>query len=81
MSGFLSGLLASIIRPIIQEQIEALKGWILDVVQTNVARKDSYDKHDKEAEEIIAAAEKATTTEEVKAHVRRLKDIRAKLHH
>lgn len=76
MTAFLTGLLSSIIRPIIQEELKELK----DFAKIQYQRLQSYKKHDLEAEEIIAAAELATTPEEVKAHLRRLRDTRAKLH-
>lgn len=72
---FLTSLLASIIRPIIQEELQALKVFFLEQYQRN----EVYEKYDREAEELIEAANKATTTEEVRAHLRKLKETRAKL--
>lgn len=72
---FLTGLLASIIRPIIQEELAELKAWAF----MQAKRLETYEKHDREAEELILAAEKATTPEEVKAHLRKLREARAHL--
>ena len=72
---FLMGLLASIIRPIIQEEIANLKAYISEQYQLN----KKFEGYDKEVVELIEAAENATTTEEVWAHVRRLKEHRARL--
>jgi len=75
MTAFLTGLLSSIIRPIIQEELKELK----EFAKIQYQRLQSYEKHDNEAEELIKAAEKATTTEEVKSHLRRLRESRASL--
>mgnify|MGYP006308515107 CR=1 FL=1 len=75
MMAFLQGLLASVIRPIIQEELKELK----EFAQEQHQQLESYKRHDLEAEQLIKAAETATTTEEVKAHLRRLRDSRAKL--
>lgn len=72
---FLTGLLASIIRPLLKEQLEELKDYLAVQFQRN----EIYDKYDAEAQELIESINKATTTEEVRAHVRRLKETRAKL--
>ena len=72
---FLTGLLAKVIRPIIQEELKELKEFAKEQYQ----QLQSYKKHDVEAEEHIKAAELASTPEEVKAHLRRLRDSRAKL--
>jgi len=72
---FLRGLLAEILRPIIQEQFNELKQFI----SQSVARKKAYEKFDRKAQELIEQAENASTTEEVKAHLRRLKEFRATL--
>ena len=76
---FLTNLLASIIRPIIQGELDKLKSWVGEKIETAVSRRDIYAKYDLEANELIKMAEQATTTEEVKSHVRRLKASRAKL--
>jgi hypothetical protein len=72
---FLSSLLASIIVPILDERLKALEAK----VESAFGRLDIYKKHDQEADALIEAANRATTTEEVKAHVRRLKSLRAQL--
>lgn len=72
---FLTGLLASIIRPIIQEEIGELK----DFIAVQLQRNDIYQKYDLEAQEIIEQIAKANTSEERWAYVRRLKETRAKL--
>ena len=74
MIAFLQGLLASVIRPIIQEELKELKQF----AQEQYQQLESYKRHDLEAEELIKAAELATTTEEVKAHLRRLRESRAR---
>ncbi len=73
---FLTSLLASIIRPIIQDAIA--QG--IEQINKSLGRLQNYEKFDAEAIELISLAEKATTTEEVKAHVRLLKEKRARLH-
>lgn len=77
LTSFLTGLLSKIIRPIIQEELAKLQLFIADSVE----RRRIYEKYDKEAEELIKQAESATTTEEVRAHLRRLKETRAKLNY
>lgn len=72
---FLTGLLASIIRPIIREEIADLKAHLSEQIN----RQKAFSEFDREADELIKAADQATTTEEVKAHLRRLKEARAKL--
>lgn len=72
---FLTGLLASIIRPLLREEIEKLKDFIVE----REDRKEAFIEFDREADELIEAAGKATTTEEVKAHLRRLKATKARL--
>ena len=72
---FLTKLLASIIRPIIREELAELKVF----VSTQYQRLRDYERHDAEAEELIKAANEATTTEEVKAHLRKLRESRARL--
>lgn len=72
---FLTGLLASIIRPIIREEVEKLKAFISQQYMLD----KKFREYDQEVMELIDYAEKATTTEEVWAHVRRLKERRAKL--
>ena len=75
MMAFLQGLLASVIRPIIQEELKELKEFATEGYQ----QLESYKRHDLEAEQLIKDAELATTTEEVKAHLRRLRESRAGL--
>lgn len=75
LTKFLTGLLSSIIRPILQEEIAKLKGYLYE----QNGRLQTYKKYDEEALELIEAANNATTTEEVRAHLRRLKETRARL--
>lgn len=75
LTSFLTGLLSSIIRPIIQEELKDLKEFALEQYE----RLQSFERIDAESLELITAAENATTTEEVKAHLRNLKATRAKL--
>lgn len=72
---FLTSLLASIIRPIIQEELNDLKAWVIQ----NMAQADKFKEYDEIVERHINLIEQATTPEEVKAHVRRLYADRAKL--
>ncbi len=75
LNTFLTGLLSNIIRPIIQEELAALKIVLFEYSE----RLQNSKKIDRETDELIKAAESATTPEEVRAHLRRLKDARAKL--
>ena len=75
LTSFLTGLLGDILRPLIREEFQKLKLHIADSVE----RRRIYEKFDREAEELIKQAEQATTTEEVRAHLRSLKNARAKL--
>jgi len=75
LTNFLTGLLGEIIRPIVREEFAQLKLYIADAVE----RRRVFEKFDREAEELIKQAEAASTTEEVRAHLRRLKSIRAEL--
>lgn len=75
LTSFLTGLLGDILRPLIREEFQKLKLFIADSVE----RRRIYEKYDREAEELIKQAENASTTEEVRAHLRQLKDARAKL--
>lgn len=72
---FLTGLLSSIIRPIIQEEINKLT----DVIQKALSREAIYKKYDQEATELIDLVAKANTPEERWAYVQTLKDKRASL--
>jgi hypothetical protein len=72
---WLSGLLASIIRPILQEELRGLKAFAFDQYQ----RLESYKKFEQEAADLIERAAKATTSEERWAHVERLRASRARL--
>lgn len=72
---FLTGLLASIIRPIIQDEIAKLKDYLAVQFQRN----EIYDKYDKEALELIEQIAKANTSEERWAYVAKLKAKRASL--
>lgn len=57
---FLTGLLASIIRPIIQEQILGLQNWIKD----EVMNKKIYEEHDKIKLTLVEGMAEASTKEE-----------------
>ena len=70
---FVTGLLSDIIRPILQEELAALKLQIQDSIE----RKRTYEKYDREADVLIKQIAEATTSEERWAHVRRLQDSRA----
>jgi hypothetical protein len=70
---WLTGLLASIIRPIIEEELRDLKAWAF--MQSERMRR--YEQIDKEAEELIKSMANATTAEERWAHLRRLQSLRA----
>lgn len=72
---WLTALLADIIRPIIREELAQLKLFI----QTQYQRNEIYERIDRESEELISAALQASTPEEVKAHLRKLKATRAEL--
>jgi len=72
---FLTGLLSSIIRPIIQDELRELKAWAFE----QSVKVQKFKEYDKEALKNIEAMEKASTTEEVKAHARRIFNDRAKL--
>lgn len=71
---WLQSLLASIIRPIIQEELSSLKAFAFD----QYSQLESYKKWDLEAEEHIKKIAEATTSEERWAHVRRLQSARPK---
>lgn len=75
LSAWLQGLIAAALRPIIVEEIRNLKLFMISQWE----RKEAFEKYDQEAMELISAAEKATTTEEVKAHLRKLRSVRARL--
>jgi len=75
VSAWLTGLLTSILRPILEDLVNDAKNEIITTIQENkklsaLARED---------DETIRLAQDATTTEEVKAHLRRLKSHRALL--
>ena len=72
---FLTSLLASIIRPIIEEQFAKL----FDHLEKQSARLDIYKKYDEEAIALIDQVAKANTSEERWAYVHKLKEKRAGL--
>lgn len=65
---FLTGLLASIIRPIIQEEIAALKKWILE----QMAIQTSVEKIGMEAKGLMEELDNASSPTEIKAILRKL---------
>jgi hypothetical protein len=71
---FLTSLLAQIIEPILESKINELKDWFIE----NQTRIRKFEEYDKEALKHIENAKNASTTEEVKAHLRRLYDDRAR---
>jgi hypothetical protein len=72
---FLTSLLASIIRPIIREELDKFKDWAKEEFIQN----KKFKEFDSVAMENIKAMESATTPEEVKAHARRIYQERARL--
>lgn len=86
MTAFLAGILGPIIRPLLREQLDDLKEFFLNEITKlknevldSRARLETYKKYDAEALQLIEAAETATTTEEVRAQLRRLKQSRARI--
>lgn len=75
LTNFLTGLLSSIIRPIIQEELGKLKLHIADSIE----RKRIYEKYDREAQELISAMAEASTSEERYAILSRIRNARAVL--
>jgi hypothetical protein len=75
MTAWLTALLASIIEPILDRRLQRLESWAFDQSR----RLQAYERFDREANELIEAAQNATTTEEVRAHLRRLRETRAKI--
>jgi hypothetical protein len=75
MTAFLTGLLSSIIRPIIQAEIAELKQHIVD----QVGRKDIYDKHDKKKLELAEEMAQADTKEERYAILQKMYDYQPSL--
>lgn len=72
---FLTALLSSILRPIIQEELKELKDWAFK----QSVKLETFKSYDEKARKHIEAIEKASTPEEVKAHLRRMYADRAKL--
>jgi len=72
---FLTSLLSSILRPIIQQEFNELKKWLKESYLEN----EKFKEFDSIAMENISAMESATTPEEVKAHARRIYQERARL--
>lgn len=75
MEAFLIGLISKIVRPIIQEELQELKNWAFD----QSIQLERFRQYDKTASKHIEQIEKASTPEEVKAHLRRMYADRAKL--
>lgn len=74
---FLTGLLSDIIRPIIQDEFDALKL----LVQDSIERKKSYKKHDDEAAQLESEMASANTSEERYAILQKIKNSRASLNY
>lgn len=72
---WLSAFLASIIRPIIQDEFKEYRKWIID----GQLQLERFKEHDKEAQELIERIANASTSEERWAHLRDLRARRAKL--
>lgn len=72
---FLTGLLASIIRPIIQKEIADLKDYIAKLYQRN----EKWNEYDKELEKYLPALAGASTSEERWALLADLKSRRPRL--
>lgn len=72
---FLTSLLASIIRPIIREELDDFKKWSKEEFIEN----KKFKEFDSIVMKNIDAMESATTPEEVKAHARRIYQERARL--
>lgn len=72
---FLMGLLAKIIRPIIEEQVKELKDFIV----VSVERRQAFEKYDKEAQQLAEEMANASTSEERWAVLQKFKNARAGL--
>lgn len=77
LTEFLTGLLSDIIRPIIKEELEALRLVIADSIE----RKKSYKKHDNEASILESEMAAANTSEERYAILQKIKNSRATLNY
>jgi hypothetical protein len=75
LTSFFTGLLSDILRPLIREEFAKAKLHIIDAVE----RKRSYEKYDREAEELIKQMAEASTSEERYAILGRIKNARASL--
>lgn len=73
MTPWLTGLLTSVLRPILNDLIQDMKSDLL----SEIAKQRKFQEMAREDDETIKLAQQATTTEEVKAHLRRLKSHRA----
>lgn len=73
MTPWLTGLLTQILRPILTDLINDMKVDLL----SEIAKQKQFEAFAREDDETIRLAQEATTTEEVKAHLRRLKSHRA----
>lgn len=71
---FLTALLSPIIRNIIQDELKDLKKWAFE----QSVKLETFKSYDEKARKHIEAIEKASTPEEVKAHLRRMYADRAK---
>ena len=73
--GFLSSILGPIIRPIIQEELENFKSWVVD----QWMRREAYQKYDDEAQALMEEMANASTSEERYAILQKLRNARALL--
>lgn len=72
---FLTGLLAKIIRPIIQAELAEFAQFITNAVE----RRKAFEKYDKEAQELLEEMASASTSEERWAVLQKFKNARAEL--
>jgi hypothetical protein len=73
--GWLTNLLASIIRPIIQGEIENLRAFLVTQYRINRA----YAKYDEEAQKLMEEMANASTSEERWAILQKIKNARASI--
>jgi hypothetical protein len=74
LTSFLTGLLSSIIRPILEDLFASLKLELMD----SMDRKRSYEKFDVEAQELTLKMASASTAEERFAILQQIKNARPK---
>jgi len=75
LTSFLTGLLSSILRPILEDLFKELRLEVMD----SINRTNAYKKYDDEAVELSKAMADATTSEERYAILGRIQDARAVL--